>query len=269
MTAWLATGAIVYGGLLAGLYLFQRQLLYLPSASRPDPREAGVPDMRAVRLATGDGLELLAWYKPPAPGRRLLVYLHGNAGHIGHRGFKARPFLDLGHGVLLVSWRGYGGNAGQPSEEGLLNDARAALAFAAEEGLAHRQVVLYGESLGSGVAVQLAAEAAGTGRPVGAVVLEAPFTSIAEVAQYHYFYVPARYMVADKFDSAARVSAVGAPLLVVHGERDRTVPVRFGRELFDAAAEPKEAAWLPEAGHNDLFDHGAAERVRRFLERLP
>jgi uncharacterized protein len=269
MTAWLATGAVLYGGLLAGLYLFQRHLLYHPSASMPDLMQAGVPDMRPVRLKTADGLELLAWYKPPVSGKRLILYFHGNAGHIGHRGYKARQFLDLGHGVLLVSWRGFGGNAGQPSEEGLLQDARAALSFAAAQDIAHRRVVLYGESLGSGMAVQLAAEAAAARDPVGAVVLEAPYTSIAEVAQYHYFYVPARYMVADSFDSMARIAAIGAPLLLIHGEKDRTVPVHFGRTLFDAAVEPKQAAWLDTAGHNDLFDHGAASRVQAFIERLP
>jgi len=269
MAAWLATGAMIYGGLLAGLYLFQRQLLYHPARSTPDLAQSGVPDMRPVRLKTADGLDLLAWYKPPMPGRRVLLFFHGNAGHIGHRGWKARPFLDAGYGVLLLSWRGFGGNDGSPSEAGLLNDARAALAFAASQGVAHRQVALYGESLGSGLAVQLAAEAAGTGQPVGAVVLEAPYTSIAEVAQHHYFYVPARYMVSDKFDSTTRIAAIGAPLLIVHGERDRTVPVRFGRELFDAAVQPKQAAWLQDAGHNDLYEFGAAERVRRFIEQLP
>jgi fermentation-respiration switch protein FrsA (DUF1100 family) len=268
MTAWLATGALLYGGLLAGLYFFQRHLLYHPSASIPDIVQAGVPDMRPVRLKTADGLELVAWYKPPAPGKRLIVFFHGNAGHIGHRGFKARALIDLGHGMLLVSWRGFGGNQGSPSEEGLLADARAALTFASAQGIARRHVVLYGESLGSGMAVQLAAEQAEAGAPVGAVVLEAPYTSIAEVAQYHYFYVPARYMVADRYDSAARIGAIGAPLLVIHGERDRTVPVQFGRALFDAAEEPKQSAWLPEAAHNDVYDFGAAQHVRKFLEAL-
>lgn len=269
MAGWVATGLAVYGGLVAALFLFQRQLLYHPATSTPDPALSQVPDMRPVRLKTDDGLDLLAWYKPPAEGGRLAIYFHGNAGNIGHRGWKARRLIDGGLGVLLVSWRGFGGNAGSPSEDGLLHDARAALAFAVGEGIAPGRVVLYGESLGSGVAVALAAEQAAAGSPVGALVLEAPYTSIAEVAQHHYFYIPAKYLVRDRFDSAARIAQVKAPLLVIHGERDRTIPVRFARELFARAAEPKEAVWLPAAGHNDIFEHGAWERLFAFLRARP
>ena len=269
MAGWLGAGVAVYGGLLAGLYLFQRQLLYHPSTSVPDRTEAGVADMRAVALAVEDGLSLLAWYKPPAPGRKLLIFLHGNAGHIGHRAWKARRYLDAGHGVLLVSWRGFGGNAGKPSEAGLLKDARAALSFAIGAGMKPRDIALYGESLGSGVAVMLAAESAAAGAPLGAVALESPFTSIAALAQYHYYYVPARWMVADRFDAAASIAGIACPLFVFHGENDRTVPVRFGRALFDLAREPKQAAWLPGGDHNDLYDMGAGEAVLEFLDGLP
>lgn len=264
MAGWLATGAVVYGGLVAGLYLFQRQLLYHPTTFVPDRGEAGVPDMTPVVLRTEDGLDLLAWHKAGAAGRKLVIFFHGNAGHIGHRGWKARHFLDAGNGLLLVSWRGFGGNAGRPSEAGLLRDSRAALAFATQVGMKPFEIVLYGESLGSSVAVQLAAELAAAGTPVGGIVLESPFTSIADVAQHHYFYIPARYLVADKFDSASRIGSINAPLLVVHGENDRTVPVRFGRELFERAKEPKKAVWL-KADHNDLFENGALKSVLDFL----
>jgi hypothetical protein len=267
MAGWVATGLAVYGGLVAGLYLFQRQLLYHPATSTPEPALSHVPDMRPVRLSTEDGLELLAWYKPPVPGGNLVVYLHGNAGNIGHRGWKVRPMLDAGMGVLLVSWRGFGGNRGSPSEEGLVRDGRAALAFAVGEGISPGRIAFYGESLGSGVAVTVAAEQAAAGDPVAALVLEAPYSSIADVAQHHYFYVPARLLLRDKFDAAARIASVKAPVLIVHGEQDRTIPIRFAKALFDRAVEPKEALWLPAAGHNDIFDHGAWDKVLAFLQR--
>ncbi|MCC6469206.1 MAG: alpha/beta fold hydrolase [Alphaproteobacteria bacterium] len=268
MAGWLATGAVVYGGLVTALYLFQRQLLYHPATATPDLAASHVPDMRAVRLATDDGLDLLAWYKAPPPGRALVIMFHGNAGHIGHRGWKARRYLDAGYGVMLVSWRGFGGNRGSPSEEGLMRDGRAALAFAIGEGVKPARLVFYGESLGSGIAVALAAEQGAAGDPVGAVVLEAPYSSIAEVAQHHYFYIPARHLIRDKFDSMARIAGIKAPLLVVHGELDRTIPVHFARALYDRAVEPKEAVWLPAAGHNDVYDHGAGEAVLAFLARV-
>ena len=268
MAGWLATGLIVYGGLLVGLYLFQRQLLYHPSPTVPDRVRAGAADMAEVVLVTEDGLKLLAWYKPPPPGGRLVILFHGNAGNIGHRAHKARRFIAAGNGALLVAWRGFAGNSGSPSEEGLLRDARAAMEFAAAEGIPPGRVALYGESLGSGPAVAMAAEAAAAGTPVSAVMLEAPYTTIPDVAQHHYFYVPAKLLVHDRFDSAARIAAIGAPLLIVHGERDRTVPVRFGKALFALAREPKRAVWLPAAAHNDVFDHGAGEAVEAFLRGL-
>lgn len=268
MAGWLATGAVVYGGLLTGLYLFQRQLLYHPASSVPDIAQSGVPDMRPVALVTADGLNLLGWYRAPQPGKKLLVYFHGNAGHIGHRGYKARRYLDAGHGVLLVSWRGFGGNAGKPTEQGLMFDARAALEFALGAGHSPKEIVLYGESLGSGPAVILAAESAAAGRPLGGVALEAPYTSMIDLAQHHYFYIPARYLLADRFEAVRSVADIAAPLYVVHGERDRTVPVQYGRALFDAAREPKQALWLSDGEHNDLYDHGAAQAVLRFMDGL-
>lgn len=269
MAGWLAAGLVLYGGLLAGLYVFQRQLLYHPSSTVPDRARAGVPDMRVVELRTDDGLGLLGWYKPPAaPDGKLVILFHGNAGNIGHRAHKARRFLDAGFGVLLVSWRGFAGNAGAPSEDGLMRDARAAMGFARAEGFAPARIALYGESLGTGMAVAMAEEAARSGTPVAGVVLEAPYTTIPEVAQHHYFYVPATLLVHDKYDSRARIAAIKAPLLIVHGALDRTVPVRFGEELFRNAVEPKQAAWLPEAGHNNVYEFGAGEAVLAFLKAL-
>ena len=252
-----------YATLVGIMFFGQRKLMYHGGATVPTPAEYGVADMRPVGLKTADGLELLAWYRAPTDEALLtIVYYHGNAGHIGHRADKARPYLDAGFGVLLVTYRGYSGNPGEPSEAGFYHDARAALGFLDGEGVPAERIVVYGESLGSGVAVQMASE-----RRLGAVVLEAPFTSMADIGAFHYWYVPARYLVRDRFDSVAKIKDIGAPLLVVHGERDRVVPTRFGRELFDAAVEPKESLFPAQAGHNNLYDHGAAEVVIEFLKR--
>ncbi len=253
-------GYVLFTGVL---FLAQRRMMYFPESTPPSPELAGVPEMSPVTLNTADGLELLAWYRPAARARApVLVFLHGNAGNIGHRGWKARPYLDAGYGVLLVSWRGYGGNLGSPTEQGLYHDARAALAYLADAGVESSRIVLYGESLGAGPAVRVATE-----QRVGAVVLESPFTSAADVAQRHYWYRPARYLVRDRFDSKAKIGRIGAPLLIVHGERDRVVPVDLARALFAAAIEPKEARFEAAAGHNDLYDFGAATAVIDFLDR--
>ena len=222
-----------------------------------------MPELAPVALDTEDGLALLAWHAPPrAPGAPSLVYFHGNAGHIGMRGFKVRAYLNAGLGVLLTTWRGYSGNPGAPSEAGLYADGRAARAFLRARGCADGRHILYGESLGTGVAVHLARETA-----PAALVLEAPFTSIAEVAARRFPFLPVGPLIVDRFDSARKIGAAAAPLLIVHGERDEIIPARLARRLHARAPEPKEAVFIPDAGHADLQDFGLAAIVLDFLAR--
>ena len=256
----IALGA--YAALVGGLFVFQRQLLYLPDRTRPELLGLEQLGVRETALATEDGLSLLSWYLPPRPGRPVIAYFHGNGGHIGYRVERLLRFGREGYGVLMPEYRGYGGNPGTPSETGFYADGRAALAFLDREGVAADRLVLYSESLGSGVAVALAVE-----HEVAALVLEAPFTSVAEVAQSHFPYVPASRMVVDRFDSLSRISKVKAPILVLHGERDRIVPVRYGRALLAAAPEPKEGWFAPEAGHEDLARYGSLDAVVAFIDR--
>ena len=259
----IATGLAAYGLVLAATYFFQRSLMYFPDSSVPRLAVAGVDDMEEVTLSTGDGLRLLSWYKPPArPSGATVVYFHGNAGNIESRGFKARPLLDAGYGLLLVGYRGYGGNGGRPSEEGFYADGRAALDYLSARGVPTERIVIYGESLGTGVAVQMAFE-----RRVAALVLEAPFTSAADVGAAAYPFLPVRLLLKDRFASIDKIARIEAPLLIVHGEADRVVPVRLGRALLAAAEEPKEGIFVPAAGHENLFDLGAAEVVLDFLSR--
>ena len=210
-----------------------------------------------------DGLRLLAWHRaPPSPQAPVLVYFHGNAGHIGHRADRLRPYLDAGFGALLVEYRGYGGNPGRPTEEGLYADARAALDFLTRRSVAADRMVFYGESLGTAVAVQMAVE-----QDCAAVVLEAPFTSVAAVAQSRYWMFPVRRLVRDKFDSLAKIGDLRCPLFVMHGDRDGVVPIRYGRELFAAAREPKESKWFAEGTHTNFDDLGGPAAVLDFLRR--
>jgi fermentation-respiration switch protein FrsA (DUF1100 family) len=260
--ALLGSALAAYGVLVVGLFIFQRHLLYFPGGGRPELGAFAAIGVREVRLTTADGLSLLSWYLPPPGGRPVIAYFHGNGGHIGYRVERLRWFARAGYGVLMAEYRGYGGNPGTPSEAGLSMDAAAALDFLAAEGIPTNRIVIYGESLGSGVAVSAAAQ-----RQAAALILEAPFTSVAEVAQYHYSFVPAAALVRDRFDSVARIGDVKAPILILHGERDRVVPVRFGRALFDAAPEPKEFWVAPEAGHENLAWFGAFDAVRCFLQR--
>jgi fermentation-respiration switch protein FrsA (DUF1100 family) len=258
----LGFAVVGYAVLVGGLYVFQRQLLYHPDRTRPELLGLEKLGVGETMLSTEDGLSLLSWYLPARPGRPVIAYFHGNGGHIGYRVERVLRFAGEGYGVLMAEYRGYGGNPGAPSEAGFYADGRAALAFLEREGVAPNRLVLYGESLGSGVAVQLAAQ-----HEVAALILEAPLTSVSEVAQCHFPYVPAARMVTDRFDSLSRIGKVRAPILVLHGERDRVVPVRYGRALFDAAPEPKEGWFAPEAGHEDLARYGGLDTAVAFIER--
>jgi fermentation-respiration switch protein FrsA (DUF1100 family) len=258
----LAAFYLVFAG---GLFFFQRSLLYLPDRTRPDPAVQGLANTEVVTLDSEDGLKLAHWYHPPAEREGpVVVVFHGNAGHIGHRVPRYGFLTAAGIGVFLMEYRGYGGNPGKPSEDAITADARSVLDYLGTRGVTAERIVLYGESLGCGVVVKMAAE-----RPVAGVILESPYTSIAEVAQSHYWYLPAKWMVLDAWNAAARIAQVSAPLLAIHGERDKIIPFRYGRRLFELATAPKESLFLPGSGHNDLFDDPAVPaRVLSFVEKV-
>ena len=248
-----------FGGLVA-LFLLQRSLLFpIPQAVRTAPGDAGFAQAEEHALTTADGEKVIVWHVPARPGHPVVLYFHGNGDFLA--GFFAR-FRDLiadGTGVVALSYRGYAGSSGQPSEQGLLQDAAAAYAFTSARYSADR-IVLWGFSLGSGIAVALAAD-----HPVAKLILEAPYTSVADVAASAFPLAPVRWLVRDPFRSDRRMARVTAPLLVMHGARDPTIPIRFGERLFALAREPKQFVRFPEGGHNDLDDYGASETARRFI----
>ena len=261
---WLLVALAAYAAVAGLVTVFQRSLQYFPSVDARDagPHTGGV--MRTVSYPTEDGLTLSGWYRPAPAGRPTLVLFHGNGGQHGDRAASMRPFMTAGYGVLLAGYRGYGGNPGEPTEPGLYADGRAALDWLAGEGVAPEEVVLYGESLGTGVAVQMATE-----YPVAGLVLEAPFTSAVDVGQAAYRWLPVRWLMWDRYDNLSKIGAVTAPLLLIHGESDQVIPIAFGRRLFEAANGPKTARFIPRAGHNDLDLHGIADTVLAFLAALP
>jgi fermentation-respiration switch protein FrsA (DUF1100 family) len=254
----------LYAAGVSALWAFQRNLMYHPDAA---PRVAPsdyemLGGVQEVTFTTADGLALAAWYAPAPTGRPTVVMFHGNAGSLRRERHRLARFKGAGFGALLLSYRGYSGNAGAPTEEGLYADARAALDWLEGSGVAGRSMVLYGISLGSGVATKMAAE-----RVVGAVVLEAPYTSTVDVAAFRFPIVPVGWLMEDRFESLARIGAVTEPLLVMHGDRDYIIPQRFGRRLFAAANEPKEAFWPSGVGHNDVFDNGGFAAALAFIRR--
>ena len=261
MLTILAVVAVAYAGVVGAMYAFQRSLMYFPDVSIADIARSEYPGGTSVNVTTADGFTLAGWYwPPPKPNAPVVVVFHGNAGHHGLRTEKAVAFTQPGFGVFIAGYRGYGGNPGSPTEQGLYADARAVLDWLSSEGVSGERLVLYGESLGSGVAVQMATE-----RKVAAVVLESPYTSVPDVAAERYPFIPVRPLTLDRYDSLSKITRINAPLLIIHGERDTVVPVKYGRRLFEAAREPKKAVFFPNAQHNDIFAGDAVKAVLAFL----
>jgi hypothetical protein len=258
---WLIGAAAAFGGFVALMYVAQRALLYHPDRTRTQPASVGLANAEEIELTAADGERLVAWHIAPQGAQPVVLYFHGNAGALPYRAERFHAFAALGLGVVALSYRGYGGSTGSPSETGLIADAEAAYAFATSRYQPGR-IVVWGESLGTGVAVALAAA-----NPVGALVLEAPFTSIADVAAQLYWFMPVRRLIKDPFRSDRRIGRVTAPLFVLHGARDTVVPIAFGERLFAQANEPKRFARFAEAGHGDLDQHGALAAFQAFLDQ--
>lgn len=255
--AWVSAVAVALVGLL---WVFQRSLIYLPSATIPPPP----PFVEEVDLSTEDGLSLSAWHLSVPESRATVIVFNGNAGNRAHRLPLGEALAGAGFSVVLTDYRGYGANPGAASEEGLALDARAALAFVREKARDH-PVVYFGESLGAGVAISLAVE-----EHPAALVLRSPFASLPDVAAVHYRWLPTRLMLRDRYPNLERIGDVDAPVLVIAGGEDRIVPVEQSRRVYEGAAEPKDLLVVDGADHNDralLDGDEMMQTVIAFIER--
>lgn len=248
---------IFYVLLLAFLYFFQRNLQYLPIG-----KMLQTPDSFAAEILTdADGLGFLTWYHPAPKDGKIILYFHGNAGNIGDRLSKLSSFVDAGYGVFAISYRGYLGSEGKPSEDGLIKNAEAALEHLHEAGYKNSDIVLFGESLGSGVAVQLASQS-----KFDAVVLESPFTSIVSVAQGKYWFAPVSLMIKDRFDSESFAPKIDSRVLIFHGTNDAIVPFSEGKKLFEIIKSPKKFIEVQGAGHLDFPEDFLVQEINKFLK---
>ena len=257
---WLIlVAAVGYAALVLLVYLAQRSLMYFPDRVRTPPSVAGLPQAEELVLDSADGERIIAWHVPPRGDRHVVIYFHGNGGALVLRADRFRALIADGTGLLAVSYRGYGGSSGSPSERGLIADAAAAYAFAAARYPVDR-IALWGESLGTGVAIALAAD-----HPVSRLILDSPYTSAADVGAAVYPFLPVRFLIKDAFHSDRRIGAVHAPILILHGARDDVVPIAYGERLLKLANEPKRLIRFPLGGHTDLDAYGAVAARHAFL----
>ena len=253
----------VYAVICVAAYFGNRQFMYFPDPTRVAPGEAGLDGVEEVEISATDGTVLVAWQAPANEGKPTILYFHGNGANAADRAPRIADMHRDGFGVFYLNNRGYGGSGGRPTEEHNVADAIAAYDYLVERGVSPEQIVLYGESLGSGQAVQLAAA-----KPVAAIVLESPLTSTVDVGRTMYAWLPLRLLITDQYNNERNIRSVTAPVLVLHGERDGVIPVEMGRRVYRAANEPKKIELFPHGGHVDLFDHGAWEKTRAFLASL-
>ncbi len=230
--------------LTLGLWTLQRRLIYFPDNRVPSIAVVG-SGWDEVSYETADGLALTAWYRAPEPSQPIVIVFNGNAGNRGDRAPLGRALADAGFGVLLTDYRGYGGNPGHPTEDGLARDARAAIAYVAGQ-LPDSQLAYFGESLGAAVAIEVATE-----HEPAALILRSPFTSLVAVGQVHYPWLPVRLLLEDRYSSDERISSIDVPTVVIVGDRDSIVPIDQSRRIYEGLPGPKRLLVIPGADHND------------------
>jgi len=268
MISLVATLSALYLAVVGLMYVAQRSLQYFPQEGLRTgfevPARYGLDGFGAASIDTSDGETLVSWLAlPPATGAPVILYMHGNAGTFGDRAERFRLFRDEGFGVLALSWRGYGGSTGSPTEEGLVEDGRAALKLLEQKGIPLSRIILFGESLGTGVATQLAANPATS--PL-AVILEAPYTSAADVARKHYWFLPIGLLMKDQFRSIDFASRVTAPVFVFHGTADTIVPYEQGKRLYATFNAPKDFLTMKGNGHIDPLSPASWGAIKAFLK---
>ncbi len=260
----LVTGLFaVYAIVAVAAFILQRRLMYRPDSERISPASFNLPGVSERIIDAPDGARLISWYAKAAPGRPTILYFHGNAGNLASRAERIRRYLSRGYGILFMSYRSYSGSTGSPSERNNVADAQLAYNSLIADGIAPDRIFVYGESLGSGVAVQLAAA-----NEIAGLILDAPYTTIVDVAALEYPYLPVRPFVFDRYETVRHLPRVTAPLLILHGEADRVIPVEMGRAVYNAANAPKEIVTFPRAGHSDHHIHGSYDEMFRWIDAV-
>lgn len=249
---------VVYLIVVAVFFTTQRSLLYYPTHRYTPPSETQAGSaFRALSYRTADGLNLKAWYAPAREKPLTIVFFHGNADSLATASPIAEPYIQAGYGFLLAEYRGYSGMPGSPTETGLYNDGRALLHALIAQGVEPRRIILFGHSLGTGVAVQMASEF-----HVGGLMLLAPYQSIPKLAQPEFPFLPVGLLALDRFDNEKKIASVHVATLIANGSEDQVIPPAHGIKLFASANEPKEFQSIPGRGHNDAFDDFAPLSLR-------
>lgn len=242
------------------LFIFQRKIVFNVSGRPKKPKDYGLDLVKEIKIYTKDDIALLSWFSKPLLNKPILIYFHGNSFDIGERAYRIKKYINVGWGVLLVSWRGYSGNKGNPTEKNLYIDAKAAIEWILKNTATKtNNIILYGESLGTGVALEMA-----TLQSFKSIILEAPFTSIYDLALKRYKIYPFKFLILDKFDNISKIDKIFSPILIISGKNDEVVPHNHSIKLFNRANEPKDSLFIDEALHNNLYEFNIDKKIINF-----
>ena len=254
---------VIYTSLLLLLFIFQRNLMYHPDENNYSGDKLEV-DIKKVKINTPDGLDLLGWFhKKDLKRFKTIIYFHGNAGKLENRIHKLNHFKDMDVNFLIIAWRGFSGNDGKPSEENLYIDGNSSIKWLKNLGLSEKDIIIYGESLGTGVATEIAKN-----NNFAGLVLETPFTSMIEAAKNFYPYIPVRILLRDKYENDKKIKNINIPVFVMHGEADQIVPFWMGKKIYEMANQPKYSYFTEYDNHMMEFDEKLVFELRTFFKSL-
>ena len=254
---------VVYISVLILLFIFQRSLMYHPEENNYFGDQLKIK-VEKVKIKTSDNINLLGWFhKKDLKKFKTIVYFHGNAGNLENRIHKLNHFKDMNINFLIIAWRGFSGNNGKPSEQGLYADGKSAIDWLIKKGVSEKNLILYGESLGTGVATHLAQNKSFAG-----IILETPFTSMIDAAKTFYPYIPVKFLLKDKFENYKKIIKINIPVLVMHGEADQIVPFEMGKKIYEIANQPKYSYFTKYDNHMMEYDKDLLTALNKFLDSL-
>ena len=254
---------VFYFFIVISTYLFQRNLLYHPSENNYFGDELEVT-IKKVKIKTYDDIELISWYhKKNLKGNKTLLFLHGNAGSLENRIHKINHFKDMNINFLIIAWRGFSGNKGKPTEKGLYEDARSAVRWLASKGIKEKDIIIYGESLGTGIACEIAQK-----KNFAGIILESPFTSMIAAGKDRYPYLPVRLLLKDKYESNKKIKNIESPILIMHGKVDNIVPFHMGQKMYELANKPKFFYFSEYDDHMMEYNENLLNSLKEFIKSL-
>jgi len=254
---------LIYFAILASTYIFQRNLLYHPTENNYSGDEILV-SIDKVIIRTKDNIDLTAWYhNKNIKKQKTILFLHGNAGSLENRIHKINHFKNMNVNFLIIAWRGFSGNKGKPSEKGLYLDARSAVEWLKSRGISENQIIIYGESLGTAIAVEI-----GQNKNFAGIILESPFTSMIEAGKEIYPYLPVKLLLKDKYQSSKKIKNIKSPILIMHGKVDNIVPFYMGKKMYKLANEPKYSYFSDYDDHMMEFNEKLLNELKKFITSL-